>query len=184
MPIEPWYKYSYSQVIYTANEINASGTITGLKYYPDADVTLANSDGWDIWIGHTSLNAHGTAFVDISELTQVFSGNVTVTNQEVSITLDTSFDYNGTDNLMVAVNETSNVNDLWDSSTHDFYCTATTGVNRGLVAYSDAGTGIADAPAPFDPTTATPVASIDPYVIVEPRQSYANITFEGITSSC
>ena len=49
-------------------------------------------------------------WVDISELTQVFSGTVTVTNQEVSITLDTPFEYNGTDNLMVAVNETSNVN--------------------------------------------------------------------------
>ena len=125
MPIEPWYKFSYSQVIYHAGEINASGTITGLKYYPNADVTLANSGDWDIWIGHTSLNAHGAAFVDTSELTQVFSGTVTVTNQEVSITLDTSFDYNGTDNLMVAVNETSNVNNQYDASSHDFYCTAT-----------------------------------------------------------
>ena len=32
MPIEPFYKFSYSQVIYLATEINASGTITGLKY--------------------------------------------------------------------------------------------------------------------------------------------------------
>ena len=58
MPIEPYYKFSYSQVIYHAGEINASGTITGLKYYPDADVTLANSDGWDyLDMGHTSLDA-------------------------------------------------------------------------------------------------------------------------------
>ena len=179
MPIEPYYKFSYSQVIYTANDINASGTITGLKYYPDADVTLANSDGWDIWIGHTSLNAHGAAFVDISELTQVFSGTVTVTNQEVSITLDTSFDYNGTDNLMVAVNETSNVNNTYDASSHDFYCTATTGIDRGLVVYSDTGTGDFTNPAPFDPTTAS-FGTSTTYT----RQSYANITFEGITASC
>ena len=179
MPIEPWYKFSYSQVIYHAGEINASGTITGLKYYPDADVTLANSDGWDIWIGHTSLNAHGAAFVDTSELTQVFSGTVTVTNQEVSITLDTSFDYNGTDNLMVAVNETSNVNNQYDASSHDFYCTATAGVDRGLVAYSDTGTGSSANPAPFDPATAN-FGTTTPST----RQSYANITFEGITQSC
>ncbi len=168
MPIEPYYKFSYSQVIYLANEINASGSITGLKYSANAETDLANSDYWDIWIGHTSLSSHGAQFVDISELTQVFSGNVTIANQVVSITLDTPFEYNGTDNLMVAVNETSNVNDAYDSSTHDFYCTATTGVNRGLVTYTDA--------ALIDPSnvTATP----------QTRESYANITFEGITQSC
>ena len=168
MPIEPYYKFSYSQVIYLANEINASGSITGLKYTANPETDLANSDGWDIWIGHTSLSAHGAQFVDISELTQVFSGNVTIANQVVSITLDTPFEYNGSDNLMVAVNETSNVNDAYDSSLHDFYCTATTGVNRGLVTYTDA--------ALIDPSnvTATPQA----------RESYANITFEGITQSC
>ena len=168
MPIEPYYKFSYSQVIYLANEINASGSITGLKYTANPETDLANSDGWDIWIGHTSLSAHGAQFVDISELTQVFSGNVTIANQVVSITLDTAFEYNGTDNLMVAVNETSNVNNAYDASTHDFYCTATTGVNRGLVTYTDS--------ALIDPSnvTATPQA----------RESYANITFEGITQSC
>ena len=128
MPIEPFYKFSYSQVIYTANDINASGSITGLKYNANDGTDLANSDYWDIWVGHTSLDAHGAAFVDISELTQVYSGNVTISEGVVSITLDTPFDYNGSDNLMVAVNETSNVNDAYDSSSHDFYCTATTGV--------------------------------------------------------
>ena len=57
--------------------------------------------------GSTTVN-----WVDISELTQVFSGTVTIANQEVSITLDTPFEYNGTDNLIVSVNETSNVNNL------------------------------------------------------------------------
>ena len=173
MPIEPFYKFSYSQVIYLATEINASGTITGLKYTATEETDLENSDGWDIYIGHTSLNAHGTEFVDISELTQVFSGNVTIANQVVSITLDTSFDYNGTDNLMVAVNETSNVNNSYDSSSHDFYCTTTTGVNRGLVYYTDSQTI-----GPIDPSNPPTVTSGNN------RQSYANITFEGITQSC
>ena len=128
MPIEPYYKFSYSQVIYHASEINASGTITGLKYTATQETDLANSDGWDIWIGHTSLDQHevvdGTTtvnWVDISELTQVFSGTVTITDQEVSVTLDTPFEYNGTDNLLVAVNETSNVNNEYDGSDNDFY---------------------------------------------------------------
>ena len=170
MPIEPFYKFSYSQVIYLANEINASGTITGLKYTANPETDLANSDGWDVWIGHTSLSAHGAAFVDISELTQVYTGNVTIANQVVSITLDTPFEYNGTDNIMVAVNETSNVNNAYDSSTHDFYCTTTTGINRGLVTYNDS--------AAIDPSNPPTVISSS-Y-----RQSFANIIFEGITQSC
>ena len=55
MPIEPYYKFSYSQVIYHAGEINASGTITGLKYTATLETTLANSDGWTIYMGHTCL---------------------------------------------------------------------------------------------------------------------------------
>ncbi|MFL2643343.1 MAG: T9SS type A sorting domain-containing protein [Flavobacteriales bacterium] len=185
MPIEPYYKFSYSQVIYHASEINASGTITGLKYTATQETDLANSDGWDIWIGHTSLDQHevvdGTTtvnWVDISELTQVFSGTVTITDQEVSVTLDTPFEYNGTDNLLVAVNETSNVNNEYDGSDNDFYCTATTGVYRGLVNYSDTGTGDFTNPAPIDPSNPPAVTS------GSRRQSYANITFEGITQSC
>ncbi len=170
MPIEPYYKFSYSQVIYHAGEINASGTITGLKYTATEGTDLANSDGWDVWMGHTSLSAHGAAFVDISELTQVYTGNVTIANQVVSITLDTPFEYNGTDNIMVAVNETSNVNNAYDSSSHDFYCTTTTGVNRGLVTYNDS--------AAIDPSNPPTVISSS-Y-----RQSFANIIFEGITQSC
>ena len=103
MPIEPYYKFSYSQVIYHAGEINASGTITGLKYTATEGTDLANSDGWDVWMGHTSLSAHGAAFVDISELTQVYTGNVTIANQVVSITLDTPFEI-ATDPLKTRVN--------------------------------------------------------------------------------
>ena len=180
MPIEPYYKFSYSQVIYHAGEINASGTITGLKYTATEGTDLANSDGWTIFMGHTSLDQHlvesGSTtvnWVDISELTQVFSGTVTITDQEVSITLDTPFEYNGTDNLMVAVNETSNVNNSYDSSSHDFYCTESTGSYRGLVYYTDSQTiGPIDTSNPPAVTTGNR------------RQSFANITFEGITQSC
>ena len=180
MPIEPFYKFSYSQVIYHAGEINASGTITGLKYTATGETTLENSDGWTIYMGHTSLDQHlvesGSTtvnWVDISELTQVFSGTVTIANQEVSITLDTPFEYNGTDNLIVSVNETSNVNNQYDSSSHDFYCTESTGSYRGLVYYTDS-------------QTIGPIDTSNPPAVTNGnrRQSFANITFEGITQSC
>ena len=58
MPIEPYYKFSYSQVIYTAAEINASGSITGLKYTATPETTLANRNGWEVWLGDTTLSYH------------------------------------------------------------------------------------------------------------------------------
>ena len=176
MPIEPYYKFSYSQVIYTAAEINASGSITGIKYTANPETTLANSDGWEVWLGHTSLSSHSLdeegvpSWVDISELTQVFAGTVSVVDQVVDIVFETPFEYNGTDNLMIAVNETSNVNNTWDSSTHDFYCTLTPGVARGIVSYNDT--------AAIDPSNPPVVNSFNV------RESFANITLEGIAQSC
>ena len=176
MPIEPYYKFSYSQVIYTAAEINASGSITGLKYTANPETTLANSDGWEVWLGHTSLSSHSLdesgvpSWVDISELTQVFAGTVSVVDQVVDIVFETPFEYNGTDNLMIAVNETSNVNDTWDSNNQDFYCTLTPGVARGIVSYNDT--------AAIDPSNPPVVNSSNV------RESFANITLEGIAQSC
>lgn len=176
MPIEPYYKFSYSQVIYTSAEINASGSITGIKYTANPETTLANSDGWEVWLGHTTLSSHSLdeegvpSWVDISELTQVFAGTVSVVDQVVNIVFETPFEYNGTDNLMVAVNETSNVNDNYDSSTHDFYCTLTPGVARGIVSYNDN--------AAIDPSNPPVVFSSNV------RESFANITLEGIAQSC
>ncbi len=176
MPIEPYYKFSYSQVIYTAAEINASGSITGLKYTATPETTLANSNGWEIWLGHTSLSFHPVdesdipSWVDISELTSVFAGTVSIADQIVEITFDTPFEYNGTDNLMIAVNETSNVNNTYDSSNNDFYCTATPGTARGLASYNDS--------AAIDPSNPPTLYA---YSV---RQSFANVTLEGITQSC
>ncbi len=48
--------------------------------------------------------------------------------------LDTPFFYNGTDNLVIAVDENA---PSYDSSSSFFLCTNTTGVNRSLRHYSD-----------------------------------------------
>jgi hypothetical protein len=181
MPIEPYYKFSYSQVIYTADEINASGSITGLKYTATAETTLANSNGWEIWLGHTSLSFHPVdesdipSWVDISELTQVFAGTVSIADQIVEITFDIPFEYNGTDNLIIAVNETSNVNDDYDENNNDFYCTPTPGIIRGIVSYTDSDF---NNPVPIDPSNPPVLYAYDV------RQSFANVTFEGISQSC
>jgi hypothetical protein len=173
-PVEPWYEYSYSQTIYNANLINASGQITGIKYFATPTTTLENTGTWDIYMAHTDLNEHpqnedgAYSFVDGSELTLVFSGPVEVVDQTVTITLDTPFDYNGTQNLIVAGHDTMDTGS-YDLSSDDFYATLYDGNSRvALVYYNDV-----TPPDPLAPPTPS-----------DALLRYANLVFEGISQQC
>ena len=173
-PVEPYYEYSYSQTIYNANLINASGQITGLKYFATPTTDLENTGTWDIYMAHTDLNEHPQnedgeySFVDASGLTLVFSGPVEVVDQTVTITLDTPFDYNGTQNLIVAGHDTMDTG-TYDGSGDDFYATLYDGSSRvALVYYNDV----------------TPPDPLAPPSPSDALLRYANIVFEGITQQC
>ena len=173
-PVEPYYEYSYSQTIYNANLINASGQITGLKYFATPTTDLENTGTWDIYMAHTDLNEHPQnedgeySFVDSSELTLVFSGPVEVIDQTVTIILDTPFDYNGTQNLIVAGHDTMDTG-TYDGSGDDFYATLYDGSSRiALVYYNDV----------------TPPDLLAPPSPSDALLRYANIVFEGITQQC
>ena len=173
-PVEPWYEYSYSQTIYNANLINASGQITGLKYFATPTTDLENTGTWDIYMAHTDLNEHPQneggeySFVDASELTLVYSGAVEVVDQTVTITLDTPFDYNGTQNLIVAGHDTMDTG-TYDGSTDDFYASLYDGSSRvALVYYNDV----------------TPPDPLAPPSPSDALLRYANVVFEGITQQC
>ena len=173
-PVEPYYEYSYSQTIYTAAQINASGTITGVQYFATPTTGLENTGTWDLYMGHTALDEHtpdGTSYswVDPSTLTLVYSGAVEVVDGVVSITLDTPFEYNGTDNLLVAGHDTMDTGS-YDQSTDDFYGTETGGPIRSLATYNDT--------VPID-GSGPPIPSTVPNNAVQ-----VNIVLEGITQSC
>ncbi|MFL2638315.1 MAG: lamin tail domain-containing protein [Flavobacteriaceae bacterium] len=135
LPIQPYYGYSYSQVIYTAAEIGVTGTINSVTYSANAATTLANSGEWVVYMGTTSSSSFsGTSdWLTGADLTQVFDGTVTPDGSgNVLVTLDTAFDYTGS-NLVIAVDENASG---YDSSSHDFYNTQAS-ETRGLVYYSD-----------------------------------------------
>ena len=136
LPIEPYYGYSYSQVIYTAAEIGVSGTINSVTYSANANTTLTNSGDWVVYMGTTSASsfASNSDWVAGGNMTQVFDGVVTPDGSgNVLVTLDTAFNYVQGDNLVIAVDQNTAG---YDSSNHDFYCTAAS-ETRGLTHYSD-----------------------------------------------
>ncbi|TXF77639.1 T9SS type A sorting domain-containing protein [Chryseobacterium sp.] len=108
-PISTYYGYSYVQQIFPKSEINANaaGNITGLKFYLSSSSTLTNSDEWIVYLGHTTNSTFSStsAWIPLTNLTQVFSGTVTNNAGVVEITFTTPFAYNNIDNLVIAAEE-------------------------------------------------------------------------------
>ena len=116
-PISSFSSYSYTQQLYRRYYINHGGEITKIGFYIGEvfgeDQLLENSQDWTIYMGHVSRHAFASAsdWEPIANLTEVFSGNVInfspTLGDWLEITLDTPFIYNNTDNLVVAVYEST-----------------------------------------------------------------------------
>ncbi|MCX7547430.1 fibronectin type III domain-containing protein [Xanthomarina sp. F1114] len=168
LPVYSCYGYSYSQQIFLASEINASGDITSISFYLD-DITATStseSTAWTIYMGHSSKSEYAstTDWEDLTNMTQAYSGTVSfpAVGNWLNLTLDTPFTYNGTDNLIVGVHENEpgyNCSIYWQSTD--------TSSNMTLVAYSDSSD-----PDPTSPTEGSF------------RGYRSNIVFGGITQAC
>ncbi len=109
LPTTSYYKYNYSQQIYTQAEIGAVGAISKIRFFYMTG-TVSNNTIWTVYLGHTqrSAFANSNAWEPIANLTQVFEGDVAdmfpvTVNNWIEIAFDTPFNYNNTDNLIVAV---------------------------------------------------------------------------------
>ncbi len=137
LPIEPYYGYTYSQSIYLQPEINtASKSISKLAWQYNGN--SAWTDNIRIWLGHTSLSsfASTSAWIPASQMTLVYDGTLSTTQTAgawVEVTLDTLFNYNNTQNLVIAVDENTSG---YHASGDEFYNTTVSG-NRSIHFYSD-----------------------------------------------
>ncbi|MCJ8291814.1 MAG: T9SS type A sorting domain-containing protein [Crocinitomicaceae bacterium] len=165
LPIEPYFGFTYSQSIYLASEINASGSVTGITFFSDAGTTIANSNDWVVYLGHTTKTSFASNTDWETGLTQKFAGIVTIVADQVTITFTTPFVYNGTDNLIVAVDENAA---SYDGNSDEFLCSSV-GTDRSLTYRNDTNNP--------DPTGILPTASIV-------GQAIPNIQFIGISQSC
>ncbi|MEP5207956.1 T9SS type A sorting domain-containing protein, partial [Nonlabens ulvanivorans] len=168
LPIDPYFEYSYTQSIYLANELNSgAGIITGLQYYFSGTSSLDDSQDLTIYVGHTSKSSFSDSddWIDVTTLTASYAGGIPVAGQGwVTLTLDTPFVYNGTDNIVIAVTENSVG---YDGFGDDFWNTATSEARS--IYYRNDNNPITIS----DPETATGTASYVPTVIID-----------GITALC
>lgn len=109
VPFNTTKAYSYGQSIYLSSEINAVGTITSLQWYFDGASPLTNNQALVIYLGTTAKTnfTSSTDWIASTGLTQVYTGGITTDSAPgwKTITLSTPFVYDGTSNLVVAVDE-------------------------------------------------------------------------------
>lgn len=106
-PINSYYGYNYSQQIYYSSEIGVGGTINSISFYLSSG-NGTNSNSWAVYLGHTNQNSFTvSSWIPRSSLTEVFNGTVTfpASGNWLTINFTTPFVYNGSDNLVIAVDE-------------------------------------------------------------------------------
>ena len=138
IPINTYYNYTYSQMIYTAAEMGGALDINKIAFnYAYSNPTITKDD-CVIYMGNTTQSAfNGTAmsnFVPFSQLQKVYEGPLNCSVGWNEFVLDSVFHYNGTGNLVVAIDDNSGD---YDGSSYKFYCTQTGTRYSTLTYYSD-----------------------------------------------
>ncbi|WP_299386368.1 T9SS type A sorting domain-containing protein [uncultured Lacinutrix sp.] len=167
VPIVSCYGYTYSQQLYLQPEINSSGNITSVAFYVSSvPTTNDESTDWTISMGHSTKTefADTADWEEASGLTEVYTGTVAYpeAGNWMTITFDTPFAYNNTDNLIVAIDENQTGYDCtinWQKTD--------TAENRSIYYRNDSTN-----PDPASPPSATGIGAY-----------YANTIFGGLTAS-
>ena len=144
LPVGNYYNYSYTQQIFDASELQ-SGTITAISFQYAYSSAMTKATDVTIYMGVTDKTTFSstTDWVALSELTQVYQGALNCSQGWNEFTLQTPFNYNGSGNLVIAVDD--NVVKAYDGSGYTFYVTMGSS-NKTLYYQSDNTTGPASAP--------------------------------------
>jgi len=107
-PANFYWKNSLSQCLYMANEINAGGAITSIKYYATLLGDIPANTPLKVWMANTTATAFdGTAgWLPMDQFTLVFDGTVDLSATgayELTLPLSTPFVYGG-GNMVIMVN--------------------------------------------------------------------------------
>jgi hypothetical protein len=109
VPTNSGQKYSLSQQIYTNNEMGNAGTITKIAF--QVSNSKSTTRNLEVYLAHTSKSSFdsNSDWVQQATSNKVFSGSVSFANSGwTTITLDTPFEYDGTSNLLLTVDDNTN----------------------------------------------------------------------------
>ncbi len=143
LPSYPNCTYSMSQQIYTSSEIGKAGMITSIAFY---NYDTGSARNYDIYLSHTTKTSFGssTDWVTVAPGDKVFSGTINLAQGVWTIIdFDTPFQYNGTQNLLITVDDNTGKETGSNHSVGTFNASD----NQSLYYYKMFGT-----PVNLDPT--------------------------------
>ena len=147
VPLNTYYNYTYSQMIYTPAEIGSSMEINKIAYNYTSSNHLDSKNNVTVYMGHTTQSSfsgtNASSLVPVSQLTVVYEGPFDFTTGWNTIELDNAFFYNSDSNLVIAVDDNSGD---YNGNSYKFACTPTTNYMT-LTYYSDN-----DNPNPYNPS--------------------------------
>ena len=154
VPFNNYYKNSWTQAIYTAEEIGRGGELQSIWYHSSAVHTSGTfSDSvLTIYVAHTSMDvADTTDWIPEADLVQVYVAapfDHPVDTGWFEIPLQAPFRYNGTDNLAIVIGRHAPAY----SGSQTYYCSA---VPSGRVMYRRSDTDASCGDYPADGATGT-----------------------------
>ena len=187
-PIYTPMNYSYSQQLYTAEEIGASGTINSIAFH--WAFNGAKTFGIDVYMKHTERSYFETSGdrISMSATDKVFTGTINPDHDAwITITLDTPFEYDGSSNLAIAVHRTSGssgFNDLdanWNVMGTWYY----TNTDRYMMLYmgDDQSQYVSLSPAYMTPSNYRPNIQIELASAVATCKAPKNFAASDITTN-
>ena len=151
LPSYSYYNYSFSQQIYTPEEIGSAGTIRSISF---KNTGQEKNRTYSVYLKQTDKETFtGTSdWVTVSSSNLVFTGSLTFTAGEwTKINFTTPFEYDGESNLIVTVADNTG---SYSSSPH-MACLVFNATNQAIYAYSDGSAYNISSPG-----TANSVASV------------------------
>ena len=105
VPFNSFYNFSFVEQLYPASEIGTAGTITAIGFNMASNNTQSNSVV--VFMKHVTRSRFEdiSDYESVSEEDIVFEGSWDVANGWPTIILDTPFEYDGTSNLLIAIDE-------------------------------------------------------------------------------
>ena len=136
-PINTYYNYSLSETIIDASELQGLGRITSLSYRYNGANAIATKGNCTIWIQPTTKTVFESnsdiEVLNTATAVMVYSGPMYCSQGWNEFQFTTPFDYDGTSNLVVIVDDNSGD---YDGNTYSFSTAACTGY-KTLAWYSD-----------------------------------------------
>lgn len=132
LPVNNYYKNSFTEQLYLDSEIDSIGTISAIKFQFTGSNTMTHKTNCQIYLTNTDISViTNSTYISPEDMTLVYSGPLTCVNGWNRFEFDQPFNYTG-GNLVVAVIDNSND---YDGTAYTFATHSAT--SKAMALYSD-----------------------------------------------